>query len=107
MILRSVFARCSSNVDVIKSVSSGVTVPPADALVENEPGGFFLATSGRLCVPGRLGVFWLNLPWLPGELLVGFAGGGAGVAGGEAVAEGEAGAANGGGGVATPGLAPE
>jgi len=90
-----------SNVDVIESFSSGVTVPPAGALVEKEFGGFFLAAPGRLCGLGWLGVFWLNLPWLPGELFAGFSGGVVGVA------EGEAGAADGGGGVATPGLAPE
>jgi hypothetical protein len=96
-----------SNVDVIESFSSGVTVPPAGALVEKEFGGFFLAAPGRLCGLGWLGVFWLNLPWLPGELFAGFSGGGVGVADGAAAADGAAGAADGGGGVATPGLAAE
>jgi hypothetical protein len=107
MILRTVFTTPWSNVDVAESGFAGVTVPPVGALVEKEFGGLFLAASGRFCGPGWLGVFWLNLPWLPGELFAGFSDGVVGVAAGEAAAAGEAGAADGGGGVATPGLAPE
>ena len=102
MMPRKIFARRRSNVSVAVSVSPGVIVPPAGAVVENDLDEFVWATSGRLCVPGWPVVFWLNLPWPPEELFAGCAGGRAGVAvggGGDAVV--------GGGGVSTPGLAPE
>src|SRR5208283_1663737 len=115
MTRRNIFTTRWSNVGVAESVASGVTVPPPGALVENESVGFAPAASGRLCVPDRPGVFWVNLPRLPGELFAGFANGGAGVpddatgfTGGEAGApDGAAGDADGRRGAVIPGLAPE
>jgi hypothetical protein len=82
------FMTCWSNVDVAESGSAGVTVPLEGELVEKEFGGLFLAACGRLCGLGWLGVFWLNLPWLPGDSFAGFSGGVVGVAVGEVAAGG-------------------